>query len=208
MIKHVLWDVGNVVVWATHDVTFAVLRELGVRSDKAKQFFSLGVYGEFARGKISGAEFAGAVRFALEAPHLTDGQIRAAHDAHIYMVDEGMVRLLEEIRLRGVRQGFVTTTNVWQTERERELVHLAENYGPVVRSHEMQMSKTDTGAWPRVLLELGLGELASSGILFIDDGVSNIAAAREAGLTTLFYDPTPVLGVQELRRRLVELGLL
>lgn len=206
--KLVLFDVGNVIVRATHKITEAILWELGVRPDKVALFFHSPAYGEFARGKITGEQFAQAVREALEAPWLTDDQIRAAHDAHIYTIDEAVREVLEQLDAQQIPLGLVTTTNVWQTERERQLINLADAFGPVVRSHEIGMTKTDPGAWSVILTALNWQGRAPSTILLVDDARANCEAAKYAGLQTHLYDPTPVTGVVKLHKALQSHGLL
>ncbi|MDO8598974.1 MAG: HAD-IA family hydrolase [bacterium] len=207
-IQLVLFDVGNVIVRATHAITFAILAELGVRPDKWALFFHGKHYSDFARGKITGAEFAQAVREVLEAPNLTDDFIRIAHDAHIYAVDPDAVAVLGALKAADVPLAFVTTTNEWQTARELEFIRLSEQFGPVVRSHEIGMTKTDPDAWSAILRTIGWQECDPSTILLVDDSAANCKAARSEGISVHQYDPTPVNGVTTFRYALSECGLL
>lgn len=209
-IQLVLFDVGNVIVRATHKITEAIFWELGVRPDKVALFFHCKAYGEFARGRITGEEFAQAVREALEALYLTNKQIHTAHDAHIYMVDAAVVEMLEQIDVEQIPLGFVTTTNLWQTARERQLINLADAFGPVVRSHDFGMTKTDEGVWPVILRALHWQDRDPSTILLVDDAPANIATAQKQlpGIEVHLYDPTPVVSVAKLREDLTRRGLL
>lgn len=203
-VKLVLFDIGNVILRATHQITFAILWDFGARPDKVALFFHQKAYGDFARGRITGEQFAQATREVLEAPWLTDKQIRAAHDAHIYMVDDAVMEVVREIDQNERLLGFVTTTNEWQTEREYQFFDL----DPVVRSHEIGMSKTDPGAWPVILKELGVDFARASEILLVDDARANLIAAEGAGLKAFSYDPAPTSGGNALRKRLETLKLL
>lgn len=208
-IKLVLFDVGNVILRATHKITEAILWDLGVRPDRVALFFHGPAYGAFARGKITDEQFAQAVCETLEASQLTDAQIRAAHDAHIYMVDEAVMNVIYEIiKSRRVSLAFVTTTNVWQTAREMIFINL-RGLGMVVRSHDIGMTKTDEGAWPVILKALNQNDRDPCAILFVDDAPANIAAAQAQlpGIQTHLYDPTPVMGVAKLREDLKRRGL-
>ncbi|OGL65834.1 hypothetical protein A3B21_04095 [Candidatus Uhrbacteria bacterium RIFCSPLOWO2_01_FULL_47_24] len=207
-IQFALWDVGNVIVRATHKITEAILCELGVRPDKAALFFHNPAYGQFARGKITGEQFAQAVREVLEVPYLTDEQIRVAHDSHIYMVDWDVEKILWELKEKSVPLALVTTTNQWQTARERQFINLADRYGSVVRSHDIGMTKTDDGAWTVILKELGWQDKDPSTILFVDDAAANCATARRARLQVHQYDPTPMVGMAKLCTDLTRRGLL
>ncbi|MBI4143015.1 hypothetical protein HY480_04020 [Candidatus Uhrbacteria bacterium] len=205
----VLFDIGNVILRATHAITYAILAELGVRPDQCALFFHGKHYGDFARGKITGHDFARDVCRVLEVPESADALIRTAHDAHIYAVDEAVLDVLHALHGRNVPLAFVTTTNAWQTERERALIDLAGQFGPVVRSHEIGMTKTDRDAWPMILKELGWQDRDPSSILLVDDSKSNCRAAMgSVGLDYHQYDPTLVKGISALGHALVERGLL
>lgn len=200
-INLVLFDVGNVIVRSTHAITYAILWELGVKPDKAPLFFHNAAYGQFARGKITGKQFARTVGRVLEAPALTEEQIRAAHDAHIYMVDPAVVAILKDLKAEKIKLSFVTTTNKWQTEKEKQLIDLNKRFGPVVRSHDVGLTKTDNGAWDEILGRLSVSRADFSEILFIDDSSANIEAAGRAGIRrTHLYDPTPIIGTRNLRK--------
>lgn len=207
IIKLVLFDVGNVIVRATHKITEAILWDLGVRPDKVALFFHNPAYGQFARGNITGEQFACEMRDVLDAPYLTDEQIRAAHDAHIYMMDEAVMGVLIEIKEEDVLLAFVTTTNEWQTGREKQFINLA-GLGPVVRSHEIGMTKTDKGAWKAILGQLKYGMEDAPNILLVDDARANCDTAARAHLQTYMYDPTPVVGAAKLREELQRRGAL
>lgn len=209
-IQLVLFDVGNVVLRSTHAITYAILWELGVRPDKAASFFHNSDYGRFARGQITGAQFAQAVREALEAPYLTDELICAAHDAHIYRVDEAVVAVLQELKSYGVPMAVATTTNEWQTDRERELVELTEYAPPerIFRSDEAGLTKTDPGGFQRILCRLRITPGQAGTVLLVDDSTAADKAAKGAGIQTHLYDPAPIVGVAKLRDDLTRRGLM
>ncbi|MDO8581266.1 MAG: hypothetical protein Q7S16_00115 [bacterium] len=202
--EKVLFDIGNVILRATHQITFAILWELGVRPDKVALFFHQKAYGEFALGRITGEQFAQATREVLEAPWLTDKQIRAAHDAHIYMVDDAVMEVIRELDHKKRLLGFVTTTNEWQTEREHQFLDL----GSVVRSHEIGMTKTSVNAWIMILQQFKMSMDQAPSILLVDDASANNAFAETVGLATYQYDPRPIIGVEKLIAELRERQLL
>lgn len=206
----ILFDVGNVILRSTHAITHAILWELGVRPNKAALFFQGPHYAGFARGQISDATFADAVRHALEAPHLTDRDIRKAHDAHIYMVDIRIASILEHLHHDSdCPIAFATTTNEWQTARERELIDLAGRFGPVFRSHEVGCTKTDPDAWGIILEKVGWAHRDPATILLVDDSRESCSAAHKAGLGFHVYDPSPHRdGPAELRNLLQACGAL
>lgn len=180
----VLFDVGNVIVRASHPVTYAILDDLGVPPNKAPLFFRDEPYGQFARGRISPSAFANEVCRGMGVS-LSLEEVRWAHDAHIYGVDREVVMALRRLR-PGVLGGFVTTSNCWQSARVRQLIRL-DRLAPVVDSWRHGFTKTDTGAWPKILVLLGV-QARNGHILLVDDDPLNIVCARRVGLQTYSYN--------------------
>lgn len=180
-IRIVLFDVGNVIVRATHEITHAILRDLGIPYTTAVRFYVNDDYPNFARGKLTGEEFGQRTRRRMGG--LTAAQIRRAHDAHMYDVDEGTMAALTALRDCGMTLAFATDTNEWQTARERELVDLAA-YGRAFRSNELGALKTDGSVFERIIAELGE---EPSRVLFVDDSPEKIAVALALQMQTHWF---------------------
>lgn len=207
-IKFVLFDVGNVVVRATHEITYAILRDYGIAPEAAQRFYQNKDYADFARGKITSSEFVDRLMGEhLQNKFLGYHELCIAHDAHIYAVDPLVVEVLKELKALRVLLGFVTNTNKWQTLRELQLINLEKEFARVVRSHDIGMIKTDEGAWPAILKKFGCQNEDPSTILLVDDSVVNCEAASRAGLQVHQYDPTLAVGVTKLRAALLNYGL-
>lgn len=196
-----LFDVGNVIVRATHEITVAILRDYGIPFSAAVQFYVNDDYPNFARGKITGEEFGKRTRRRIGG--LSVEQIRRAHDAHMYDVDEGTIAILDALRDRGITIAFATDTNEWQTARERELVNLAA-YGRVFRSHDLGALKADGSVFERIVAELGE---SPEHILFVDDSSEKIAMAAALRMPTHWFRSGP-LGAASLHSELTARGLL
>lgn len=206
-VKFVWFDVGNVIVRASHEITHAILRDLGVAPDRASLFFSCQAYREFSRGAIDIEQFTKAMEKLLKC-NLSMDELRAAHDAHIYMVDKDVREIIVTLYNRHIPICFVTNTNMWQTTRvENELIGLT-SFGSVYRSHEFGKLKTDAGFWDNLLVVKRVQRDLVSSILFIDDDRNNLAWAKAAGLQTYLYDPTYGKGAKKLRAMLKRRGLL
>jgi len=217
-VKFVWFDVGNVIVRASHAITHAILRDLGVAPDKARLFFQCKPYLDFSRGKISPEQFARALRRLLKC-HLADDVLQLAHDAHIYTVDYNVKEIIKALNRQPIRLDFVTNTNEWQTrhiENPRSPAEMLfpvesvplKNYGLVIRSYDIGMLKTDPGFWNQALLMAHLWARDAPLILLIDDNPDNIAAAKAAGLQTYLYDTTFGKGAKKLHAMLKRRGLL
>lgn len=199
-IQVILCDIGNVIIRATHEITIAILRDYGIPFSAAVQFYVNDDYPDFARGKITGDEFGKRTRRRIGG--LSVAQIRRAHDAHMYDVDEGTIAILDALRDRGITIAFATDTNEWQTARERELVNLAA-YGRAFRSNELGALKADGGVFERILAELGEDPQR---VLFVDDSPEKIAMAAALRMPTHWFRSGP-LGAASLHSELTACGL-
>jgi FMN phosphatase YigB (HAD superfamily) len=202
-IKVVLFDIGNVIVRATHRITDAILAEHSLRPDLWPFFYHGQHYADFSRGRISGHEFTQQICRIMNQ----NVPVRIAHDAHIYMVDDSALLVVQDLHERSVPLGFVTTSNQWQSERVSTLVDL-EEYGQIVDSWKRGMVKTDDGAWDDIIASLEFNDIPRNEILFIDDSRANLDAAASAGLQVHHYDPGSEECIDELRRDLESNNLL
>lgn len=185
--KLVLWDIGNVLNHADHGITHQHLVAHGVSPDLAKKFYTTPVYGDFARGKLSGLDFW--YHQVIENLHtdLSLLQVAQAHDEHMYQPDDLALSLVE----RCVAPiAFATSTNVWQNRRERELLGDLNRFKPVwtFRSNQHGLLKTDAGCMALIADELSRrANVHASQILFIDDSAGNREAAERVGMVTYPY---------------------
>ena len=194
----IVFDVGNVVVKADHNITYTILQGYGVPKDKAKTFFDNEEYGEFSRGNIGGKSFYSAlIKKYLQTP-LTFEQVVTAHNKHLCGIDEHVVQIVA--RLPSQNLVFLTDTNEWQTERERELIDLRKYSRTIYRSHEIGMLKTDEACFPYLINQL---KVKPSEILLIDDGLEKIVKAQASGLQTIQF-----LNSEQLLRDLKAKNLL
>lgn len=195
----VLADIGNVLVRATHEITFAILEDYGVAPRDARQFFTASAYAEFARGIIDDREFSERIRELVRDHHvrrrLGEREIRVAHDAHIYAVDEAVSSVL--LTRLTVPLMFATDTNVWQTERVRALLTVEAFATRTFSSNELGALKRDPGTFERIAEEIGEEPRR---ICFIDDNAKNIARATQAGFDAVRFTDAPAL-VAALRVR-------
>lgn len=189
-IKIVLWDIGNVIIVANHDAGIAKLVELGVPYMKARNFFKHPSYVDFSRGTIDGIKFWQLQNIQLDA-ELAMSDMRAAHDGHMFGVDEDVLEIVQAVELP---IAWATATNTWQTARQRQLVDLQSMFpeAPWFCSNETGKLKTDPGAFGEIARTLGV---LPREILFVDDNAGNCAAARAVGLAVVQYTNASQLDV-------------
>ncbi len=181
MTTFIVFDVGNVVVIANQKITYGILEEYGVPKDRAAEFFDIKEYNDFSRGKITGKEFYNALiqKFGVK---LSYKQIVHAHNEHIFGIDSEVVKILS--KLPKEKLAFLTDTNEWQTEREKELIDLKSYSNLVFRSHEIHMLKTDKNCFPYVISQLCV---EPNEILLIDDSIEKVEMAKQHGIQTLQF---------------------
>lgn len=186
MIKAILTDLGNVVICASHDVTFAYLVSMGVPYEKAKQFYSIPEYTDFGRGKITPEEYAAAALDLLGRPTgWSETIIRTAHDKHIYAVDQEVLRILKTAYEDVVQFAVLTDTNPWQTDKVNQLLigsWLAQKQ--CICSNETGRLKSDPDAFQFCAQKLNW---EPKEILFIDDREDLCALAQDAGMLVVQF---------------------
>ena len=207
-IRVVLFDVGNVIVRATHAITHAILEDYGIAPENARRFFTSGDYAEFSRGNTTGEEFVR--RFMSEYLRTSvpsSLELRIAHDAHMYGVDMGTIEVLNALRRRSIAIAFATNTNAWQTRRERDLVDLSRWSRLQLRSHELHALKRDPGTFERIVeviqSSIGPSRPEAREILFVDDLPENVAMAERVGMSAIQFT-----SAAQIRYALVARGLL
>jgi FMN phosphatase YigB (HAD superfamily) len=196
-IKVVLTDLGNVVIVSAHVVTHAYLVEHGVPYAKAKRFFSIPEYADFARGRISETDFYRAI-LGLIGVDWDMFEIQHAHDVHMFAVNDDVPEILKEAS-RDLRLAVVTDTNVWQTRRVEEELLRGQwiTSRRFLRSDEIGQLKQEPGTFD---LYARLLEEEPESILFIDDRDDLCRLAQEGGFQTHRFENSLILQ-QELRLR-------
>lgn len=177
-----LFDVGNVIVKADHEITHRRLQAYGVPSENAGLFFKNEEYSDFGRGKINGEDFYRALigkylRFPLDYR-----QVKNAHDEHLCGLDEAVVAILD--RLPKNRLAFATNTNEWQTEREKQLIDLGLYSNRIFRSNDIRMLKTDDAYFPHIVDKL---QVEAGKIILVDDNPENASKAKKYGLQAIQF---------------------
>ncbi|MBC8495188.1 hypothetical protein H8D36_03475 [archaeon] len=173
---YVIFDVGNVIIEANHQITFEALKNLGVSPEKAVDFYTIPEYSEFSRGNITEEQFHMALiqHFGMD---LSLDQVRQAHDSHIYALVDRIKDTLDYAKAHA-NIGFLTNTNIWQTAREKQFIDLELYGGPVLRSHELHLLKSDQGLFEKATEIIGASE---EDIILVDDLTNNCLEARRYG---------------------------
>lgn len=190
-----LFDVGNVIVEANHEITHKRLQDYGIPRAKAQLFFKNEEYFDFGRGKINGRGFYMALIKKYLGFPLDYRQVKDAHDSHLHGIDQAVVAILD--RMPKSQLAFATNTNEWQTERERQLIDLRVYSDKIFRSNEIHMLKTDDAFFPHIVNQL---QTPAGEITLIDDNLKNILKAQAHGIQTIQFSNAGQL-LTELERK-------
>ena len=177
-----LFDIGNVFIFADHEITHRhLIEKYKVFPSKARQFYTIDEYITFSEGKTAGKQYAQAIRNLLEKPSLTDKQIRHAHDIHLVRPIQSAITVLEKLwKQQRYQLAFITNTNEWQNKKEKHLIDFSKYSDLIIRSNHEGFIKRDPAIFKRAMNRIG-----SKNILFIDDGMENIKTARSLGINSV-----------------------
>lgn len=178
-----LYDFGGVIIDIDFDWIFGRWAELaGVPMQQVKSRFSHGeAYQRHERGEIDLADYFRAVRreigIDLDNAQLTDGWQRVFGPEHPEVVEA--LR-----RLRGrVPQYLMSNTNRTHFEFfRRRYARALEPLDRIFASCEMGKRKPEREAFEHVSRAIGV---SLDRVLFLDDTLANVEAARAAGMKTV-----------------------
>ena len=194
----VLFDLGNVLVEVAG---YRVLAEwLGERDPAAvvEHWLASPAVKQFERGQCTAAVFAA----AIIAEHNLDLTVEAFIDAFSRWprgLSPGAEALVDEVGARTTTACFSNSNAIhWYTQKDH--ARIRELFDHAFSSHEIGHVKPDRAAFDHVIARLGV---RPEEIVFLDDAVSNVAAACAMGIRGY-----RTVGVDEARAALADLGLV
>ena len=110
-----------------------------------------------------------------------------------------MYALVEELKAKGIPVGLLSNTQARYGRLVKEL-GLYEPFDPCILSYEIGVEKPDPKAYQILLSAL---ELPGETVVFFDDRVENIEAARTQGIDAILFESP-----EQVRKDLIERGLL
>jgi putative hydrolase of the HAD superfamily len=168
------------------DVPLAALGQaiatLGLR-DGINPFF------ELEKGRISEAAFLDALSEQLSADLGRPVQLHEFADTYLNALDpnQGMIDYMRELRMRGYKMA-ICTNNIREWERRwRAKLPVDEIFEVVVDSSAVGTRKPERRIYEITLEQLGV---PAEAVLFVDDLEINCDAARELGMTAVWFRET------------------
>ncbi len=186
-IKHIIFDLGNVIIHIDPDLTIKRFKELGV-SDFDVMYTLMKqseIFDKLDTGKTSLSEFRNAIRHHAHV-HLTDEQIDDAWCAMLLDFPEENITLLHKLRKEGYQLYLLSNTNqihidfyLEKLRKEKGSPLLPELFDRTFYSHEIGYRKPHREAFEYVLQ---IEKIKPAETLFIDDLEHNVIGARKTGM--------------------------
>lgn len=189
-IKHIIFDLGGVLLNIDYSLTEKAFQDLGISNFKElySQLDQSSLFDLLETGKISRREFLDTMRHTSPVP-ISEQQILDAWNA--MLLDFPLVRLQLLQQLRNQYDLFLlSNTNEIHEEtftdtlsRSRGIPHLGVLFDKVYFSHRVGLRKPTKEIFNYVLEDNGI---AAKDTLFIDDSPQHIATAEELGINTIY----------------------
>jgi putative hydrolase of the HAD superfamily len=192
-IKHIIFDLGGVILNINYQLTYNAFAELGVKDFTSlyNQFTLSNLFGDLETGKIGKEDFLAAMQ-QHTAEGTTDQQITDAWNAMLLDFPLRRLQILQQLR-QHYGLYLLSNTNAIHMEafnnilqQSRSIPSLADFFDKVYYSHLIGLRKPEKEAYQLVLEENGL---QPSETLFIDDTLPNIEGAKLVGLETIHLVP-------------------
>ncbi|MFI5196097.1 MAG: HAD family hydrolase [Chitinophagales bacterium] len=191
-IKHIIFDLGGVLLNIDYKLTEKAFIEAGIKNfpELYGQLQQTSLFDKWEMGMMTRKEFISTLQGTSTTP-LTEEQVLTAWNAMLLDFPVRRLQILQQLRLY-YDLFLLSNTNEVHEEAFNDI--LLQSHGipsigvffdKVYFSHRMGMRKPMKEIFERVLEDNGLkpGET-----LFIDDSPQHIAAAKEAGIQTIYLE--------------------
>ena len=191
-VKHIIFDLGGVLLNIDYKLTENAFIEAGIKNfpELYGQLQQTSLFDKWEMGMITREEFISTLQSASTTP-LTEDQVLAAWNAMLLDFPVRRLQILQQLRLY-YDLFLLSNTNEVHEEAFNDILLRSHGipgiglfFDRVYFSHRMGMRKPMKEIFERVLEDNGLkpGET-----LFIDDSPQHIAAAKEAGIQTIYLE--------------------
>jgi glucose-1-phosphatase len=195
-IRHLIFDLGGVIINLAPEKTVEAFASLaGLPKEEVFRLYAQRPeFHDYEKGLISDVEFRQTLR-SLFSSRATDDQLDACWNAMLLDIPIQRIDLLKRLRSHFSLFLLSNTNNIHLTcfnrilHRGTGLSAMDVLFDRAYYSHEMKMRKPDREIYDYVLAQ---HQLKASETLFLDDNLSNLEGAQQAGIKT-FYVQHPDL---------------
>ncbi|HEU4551255.1 MAG TPA: HAD family phosphatase [Chitinophaga sp.] len=188
-IKHIIFDLGGVILNIDYQRTYKAFTDLGVKdfTDLYNQFKGSRLFDDLETGRVTENVFLQEMRRHAQ-PGVTDQQIIDAWNAMLLDFPLQRLQLLQQLQLH-YNTYLLSNTNAIHLEKfnhilqqSRGIPSLAAFFNKAYYSHLIGYRKPEKEAYQLIVDE---HQLNPAETLFIDDTLPNIEGARAVGLQTI-----------------------
>jgi HAD superfamily hydrolase (TIGR01509 family) len=191
-IKHIIFDLGGVLINLNYQLTEQAFIETGIENFSVlySQLQQSSLFDKWEMGLITRVEFISSLQQAAAVP-VTEAQITNAWNAMLLDFPVRRLQILQQLSLY-YNLFLLSNTNEIHEEAFNKILmdaHGIPNIGvffdKVYLSHRIGLRKPSKEIFERVLNDNGLKPEET---LFIDDSPQHIATAKELGIQTIFLE--------------------
>jgi len=190
-VRHIIFDLGGVLINLDYSLTEKAFIELGIENFQTlySQLKQTPLFDDFETGKTGRVQFLSELKNMCPLP-LSDEQIGKAWNAMLLDFPLRRLQLLQQLRLYYDLILLSNTNEIHEEAFSKALkddygVNLAAYFDKVYYSHRIGMRKPDIAVFQRVLDE---NNFLPEHTLFIDDSPQHIEAARSLGIQAIFLE--------------------
>jgi len=199
MIKHVIFDLGNVLVKVNlNPFVYQFSKTFKIEPSELKKNENDGAYLDFQVGKINGEEFH---RITCEHYHhfVPIDRFKQIWSSMLVGEIDGTADIVRMLHEKKYALSILSNTDPWHFESCEQIVPDLQKFEHIFLSYNLKMKKPDAEIFLTVAEKLGA---KAEHCLFIDDLEQNIASAKSLNFQTILFQNAALL-----RGELKELGL-
>jgi putative hydrolase of the HAD superfamily len=191
-IKHIIFDLGGVILNIDYQLTSKAFKQLGVNNfdELYSQKEQIQLFDELETGKIDNTAFFDRFNVLLNTS-LSHQQIEVAWNAMLLDWPIRRLQILQQLQNQFDLFLLSNTNSIHEAaftkslEQTHGLSSIALFFDKAYFSHRLGLRKPDTRTFEHILQK---HQLNPSKTLFIDDSIQHINAADSIGIKTIFLD--------------------
>lgn len=193
-IRHIIFDLGGVLLNIDPDLTLQALENLGIPDFKEtyQKLQEQSVFDDLETGHLSTDNFLKAIKMAAPGVSLQDEAIITAWNVLLLDFPLRRLQILQQLQLY-YDLVLLSNTNEIHEAAFNKILHQSHGipnigvfFDKVYYSHKLGMRKPNLSIFERVLNDCNF---TPQHTLFIDDNAANIAAADALGIQTIWLQP-------------------
>ncbi len=200
MLRTVMFDLGNVLLYFSHERMFEQMGALCGKSGEDIRDLMLGSLLDFESGRLNRPAFHRQFETLTGAQVDSRRLMRAV--SNIFWPNASIVPVLDQLKTAGVRLVLLSNTNIAHVSFIKQKFDVLSRFDDCVFSYEVGAMKPEPPIYEAALEAI---QCDPQECFFTDDIVENVERARGFGLQAEVYIDTQTL-IAHLRRRNMLLG--